>query len=80
MKNLLLDAILFALFVAELSFQILPKILHEILGVAMFALIIFHVAINRRRFFSLIKKMTPRKFFSTTTNILLTICLDKILD
>ncbi len=74
MKNLLLDAILFALFVAELSFQILPKILHEILGVAMFALIIFHVAINRRRLVSLIKKMTPRKFFSTTLNLLLTIC------
>ena len=74
MRNLLLDAILFALFVAELSFQILPKILHEILGVAMFALIIFHVAINRRRLVSLIKKMTPRKFFSTTTNLLLTIC------
>lgn len=74
MRNLLLDAILFALFVAELSFQILPKILHEILGVIMFALIIFHVAINRRRLVSLIKKMTPRKFFSTTTNLLLTIC------
>ncbi len=74
MRNLLLDAILFALFVAELSFQILPKLLHEILGVIMFALIIFHVAINRRRFVVLIKKMTPRKFFSTTTNILLTIC------
>ena len=74
MSNLLLDAILFALFVAELSFQLLPKILHEILGVIMFALIICHVAINRRRFLSLIKKMTPRKFFSTTTNILLTIC------
>ena len=74
MRNILLDAILFALFVAELSFQLLPKILHEILGVIMFALIICHVAINRRRFLSLIKKMTPRKFFSTTTNILLTIC------
>ena len=74
MRNLLLDAILFALFVAELSFQILPKILHEILGVAMFALIIFHVAINRRRLVALIKKMTPRKFFSTTLNLLLTIC------
>lgn len=74
MRNLLRDAILFALFVAELSFHFLPKILHEILGVIMFVLIICHVAINRRRFLSLIKKMTPRKFFSTTTNILLTIC------
>ena len=49
MKNLSLDAILFALFVAELSFHFLPKILHEILGVAMAAAIVLHVAINFRR-------------------------------
>lgn len=79
MKNLLLDAILFALFVAELSFHFLPKILHEILGVAMAATIIIHTATNRRRFVSLIKKMTPRKIFSATINILLTICATIIL-
>ena len=74
MKNLWLDAILFVLFAAELSFHFLPKILHEILGVAMAAAILIHIWINRRRFLSLTKKMTPRKIFSATLNILLTIC------
>ena len=49
MRNVLTDIILIVLFVAEMSFLFLPKVLHEILGVAMFAAIIFHVAINRRR-------------------------------
>ena len=74
MKNLLLDAILFALFVAELSFHHLPKILHEILGVAMAAAIVLHVAINFRRFKSLFKKISPRKIFSVTINFALIIC------
>ena len=79
MKNFLLDAILFALFVAELSFHHLPKILHEIFGVAMAAAIFLHVAINFRRFKSLFKKITPRKFFSVTINFLLAICAAIIL-
>ena len=74
MKNFLLDAILFALFVVELSFHYLPKILHEILGAAMAAAIFIHLFINRRRFLSLAKKMTPRKIFSVTINFALTIC------
>lgn len=74
MKNFFLDVILFALFVAELCFYYLPKILHEILGVAMFALIIFHVAINFRRLISLTKKFTAKKFLSVTLNVALTIC------
>lgn len=74
MKNFLLDAILFALFVAELSFHYLPKILHEILGAAMAAAIFIHLFINRRRFLSLAKKMTPRKIFSVAINFALTIC------
>ena len=79
MRNLLLDAILFALFVAEMSFYHLPKILHEILGVAMAAAIILHIAINRRRFASLFKKITPRKFFNAATDFALTICAAVIL-
>lgn len=74
MKNVLLDAVLFALFVAEMSFHHLPKILHEILGVAFAAAIILHVALNRRRFISSLKKMTPRKIFSATINFALIIC------
>jgi len=79
MKKFLLDVILLALFVAELSFHHLPKILHEILGVAMAAAIILHVAINRRRFALLFKKITPRKFFNAATDFALTICAAVIL-
>ena len=74
MRNFLLDAILFVFFVAELSFYFLPKVLHEILGVAMAAAIFIHIFINRRRFLSLVKKMTPQKIFSATINFALTIC------
>ena len=73
MKNFLVDVTLFALFVAELCFQFLPKVLHEVLGVAMFALIIFHVAINFRRFMSLTKKITVQKILSVALNVALTI-------
>lgn len=79
MKNVLLYAILFALFVAEMSFYHLPKILHEILGVAFAAAIILHVTINRRRFISSLKKMTPRNIFSATINFALIICVAIIL-
>ncbi|MBQ7453483.1 MAG: DUF4405 domain-containing protein [Selenomonadaceae bacterium] len=74
MKNFLLNAILFALFVAVMSFQLLPKVLHEILGVTLAAAILVHLSINRRRFESLTKKLSPRKIFSLTTDLLLTIC------
>ena len=73
MKKFLLDVILLALFVAELTFHHLPKILHEILGVAMLVAIVVHVVINFRRFKSLFKKITPRKFFIIAINIALTI-------
>lgn len=73
MKKFLLDIILFALFVAEMSFQFLPKILHEILGVALALAIILHLAINLRRFMSLTKNLSPRKIFSLTVDFVLTI-------
>ena len=74
MKNFLLDGILLALFVAEMSFHHLPKILHEIFGVAFTAALVVHFCWNRRRFFALTKNLTPRKFFALTTNFALTIC------
>lgn len=73
MKKFLLDVILFALFVAELSFHHLPKVLHEILGVAMALAIVVHVAINFRRLKSLFRKITPRKFFIVTIDFALAI-------
>ena len=63
MRNILLDVVLFALFVAELSFRYLPGILHEIFGIVMAALIIWHIAMNRRRV-----------RFMLTLNIALAIC------
>lgn len=63
MKKFFLDVILLALFVAELSFHHLPKVLHEILGVALAAAIVLHVAINFRRLTALFKKFSPRKIF-----------------
>lgn len=74
MKNFFVDVILFALFVAEMCFHHLPKILHEVLGVGIFAVTIFHVAINRRRLMALTTKITARKIFSLTTNVALAIC------
>lgn len=73
MKKFLLDVLLLALFVAELSFHHLPKVLHEILGVAMAAAIVLHVAINFRRLKSLFKKMTPRKIFVVTSDAALAV-------
>lgn len=74
MINVLLDAVLLALFVAEMSFYHLPAVLHEVLGTAMAAAIILHVAINRRRLASLLKGLTPRKFLNAATDGALTIC------
>ncbi len=74
MINVLLDALLLALFVAEMSFYHLPAVLHEVLGVAMAAAIILHVVINRRRLASLLKGLTPRKFLNAATDGALTIC------
>ena len=71
MKNFFVDVILFVLFVMELCFYHLPKILHEIFGVVMFAAIIFHVAINGRRFAALAKKITPKNFLSASVDVAL---------
>ena len=79
MRNILIDAILFALFTAELCFHHLPKLLHEVLGVAMAAAIILHVAINWRRFTSLLRNVTPQKFFNAEIDLALTICAALIL-
>ena len=66
--------ILFALFVAEMCFQFLPKILHEIFGVAFTVLLIVHLVITRRRFAALAKKISPRKILAVTINFAMTIC------
>jgi len=79
MRNILIDVLLFALFVAEMCFQHLPKILHEILGVAMAAAIILHVAINWRRFTSLLRNVTAKKLFNAEVDLALVICAAVVL-
>lgn len=59
-----IDAILIALFVAELSFSYLPKNLHEVIGVALVAIILVHFAMNFKRLVALTHKITTRKFFA----------------
>ena len=60
----ILDLVLFILFLLLMSFHFLPRDVHEILGVAMTAAVLVHIIINRKRFFSLLKKdFTLRKKF-----------------
>lgn len=79
MKKFLLDVTLLALFVAELSFHHLPKILHEILGVALAAAIVLHVAINFRRLSALLKKFSTRKIFGLAVDFGLAVAAPVIL-
>ena len=79
MKNFLIDSILLALYVAELCFHQLPKILHEVFGVAMVAVIVVHVAINFRRFLNQFNNMSPKKFFSMEVNLALILAAAVIL-
>lgn len=72
MRNVLIDTALFALLVVELSFRYLPAVLHEVLGLAMTALIIWHVAMNRRRVRFILT-------FRLTLNVALAICAVLIL-
>ena len=74
MIRLAIDAVLVALFVAELSFNYLPKELHEILGVALVAAILVHFAINFKRLLALTYKITTRKFFAIEVNLALALC------
>lgn len=75
MKRFLIDFTLFALFVAELCFQYLPRYLHEILGLVVVVFAIVHFANNFRRFSALFKKVTPKKFFAIEVTIALSFCV-----
>ena len=78
-KEQIYYTLIFALFIFELSFHFLPKILHEVLGVFMAAVVVNHVSINSQRFILSMKNMTPRKFFNALTNCALIISLIIIL-
>ena len=53
MKRVLLDGLLFALLLLVMGFQVLPKPLHEALGVVMGVFVLLHLAWNGKWFSSL---------------------------
>ncbi len=74
MKRLLLNGTILILFLALMSFQFLPRILHEIFGVAFFAAGILHLYFNRAWFKSLTKgKYDFSRALQTTINFLMII-------
>lgn len=71
-RKIYLDATIFVLFILVMSFHFLPRILHEILGLAMAAAVFLHLVLNRYWIFSLVRgNRTSRKKFSVLINFLL---------
>ncbi|MCE5285773.1 MAG: DUF4405 domain-containing protein [Pelosinus sp.] len=72
MKRVFLDIVVLVLFLLVMSFQFLPKILHEVLGVLMLAAVVFHLIWNRLWFSSLLRgKWNFRRGLSMAINCLL---------
>ena len=53
MKRIILDGLLFISLVLLMGFQVLPKLLHEVLGIVMFFFVLLHLAWNGKWFPSL---------------------------
>ena len=72
MKKFLLDMILLVLFILVMSFHFIPRILHEILGLVMFAAFLLHLAWNFGWIKNIRRGSWPRRrIFSTLINFLL---------
>ena len=66
MKRYFLDVALLVIFLLVMSFHFLPKFLHEVLGVAMLALAVVHLFLNRRWFLNFYRgKFSGRKILTT---------------
>lgn len=80
MKRIFLDAVLLVLFLLTMSFQFLPKILHEVLGAFMLIAAVFHLIWNRLWFSSLLRgKWNFRRGMSVVINWLLIVNVVMIL-
>ena len=55
MKRLILDFVLAAIFFAAMLYLFLPKMLHEVLGVVMFAAVVYHLRLNGNWFGNFLK-------------------------
>ena len=73
MKKFYLDVILLIIFMLVMSFHLLPKLLHEILGMLIIPLVIYHLYWNFKAFKLL--KGTPKKRLSLFIDIALFLCL-----
>ena len=73
MRKFYLDVILLIMFLLVISFHFIPKILHEVLGLLMFAIIITHFKWNFNAFKSL--KGTTKKRLSMLIDIAMLICM-----
>lgn len=72
MKRLVLDGVMLILFFLVMCFPYLPKLMHEVLGIALPIAVAVHLRWNRAWFASLRRsRWTPRKAFSCAVNVLL---------
>ena len=80
MKRIVWDILMLAVFLAVMSFHFLPKMLHEVLGVALPLLAVMHLIWNRRWFAALLQgKWGARRLLSGAINFLLMASLLAIL-
>ena len=72
MKRIYLDIIIFVLGLMTMSFQFLPKIMHEVLGILLSFCVLWHLYLNRIWFKSLFRgKYTVFRTICTVVNMLL---------
>ena len=75
MKRIFVDILILAVFLAVMSFHHLPKILHEVLGVLFPLVVIVHLCVNRRWFFSLRKgQWGVMRILGTGVDFLMLLC------
>lgn len=74
MKRIFLDIILLLLIILNVSFQFLPKILHELFGILILVAIISHLICNRHWFYALCRgRWNLLRIVSTMIDLLLLI-------
>lgn len=76
MKRILWDIGMLVVFLAVMSFHFVPKMLHEILGVALPLAVVRHLWLNRRYFSALVRgRWDMGRILRATVNLLLMISL-----
>ena len=72
MRRIILDVMMLAIFLTMMSFQFVPKLWHEVLGVALPLALLLHLVWNRRWLGALLRgKWSVRRVLPTAINFLL---------